>query len=39
VTDICQEGSFVSVKVIDIDQSGKIRLSRRAALKEMDEKQ
>ncbi len=39
VTDICQEGAFVSVKVIDIDQSGKIRLSRRAALKEMDEKQ
>ena len=32
VTDICTEGSFVTVKVIDIDQSGKIRLSRRAAL-------
>ncbi len=37
VTDICQEGDFVSVKVIDIDQSGKIRLSRKAALKEMGE--
>jgi len=37
VADICQEGDFVSVKVIDIDQSGKIRLSRKAALKEMGE--
>ncbi|MBO5763405.1 MAG: polyribonucleotide nucleotidyltransferase [Lentisphaeria bacterium] len=36
VTDICKEGDFVSVKVIDIDQSGKIRLSRKAALKEME---
>ena len=39
VTDICTEGSFVTVKVIDIDQSGKIRLSRRAALKELDGKE
>ena len=38
VTDICQEGDFVTVKVIDIDSAGKIRLSRKAALKEMDEK-
>ncbi|MGE4564580.1 MAG: polyribonucleotide nucleotidyltransferase [Victivallaceae bacterium] len=37
VSDICNEGDFVSVKVIDIDQSGKIRLSRKAALKEMGE--
>ena len=36
VTDICSEGDFVTVKVIDIDNSGKIRLSRKAALKEMD---
>ena len=36
VTDICQEGDYVSVKVLDIDQSGKIRLSRKAALKEME---
>ncbi len=35
VTDICEEGQFVSVKVIDIDPSGKIRLSRKAALKEL----
>ena len=31
-----KEGDFVTVKVIDIDNSGKIRLSRKAALKEMD---
>jgi polyribonucleotide nucleotidyltransferase len=37
VTDICSEGDFVTVKVIDIDNAGKIRLSRKAALKEMDE--
>ena len=36
VTDICSEGDFVTVKVIDIDNAGKIRLSRKAALKEMD---
>ena len=35
VTDICNEGDIVTVKVIDIDNSGKIRLSRKAALKEM----
>ncbi len=37
VTDICEEGQLVTVKVIDIDQAGKIRLSRKAALKEMGE--
>lgn len=35
VSDICKEGDFVSVKVIDVDNSGKIRLSRKAALVEM----
>lgn len=36
VTDICSEGDYVSVKVLDIDPSnGKISLSRKAALKEM----
>ena len=35
VTDICNEGDTVTVKVIDIDNSGKIRLSRKAALKEL----
>ena len=37
VTDICEEGQYVTVKVIDIDQAGKIRLSRKAALKELGE--
>ncbi len=32
VSDICKEGDVLSVKVIDIDRSGKIRLSRKAAL-------
>jgi polyribonucleotide nucleotidyltransferase len=36
VKDICNEGDFVTVKVIDIDRSGKIRLSRKAALEEID---
>ena len=36
VTDILGENDFVTVKVIDIDNSGKIRLSRKAALAEMD---
>ena len=36
VTDIVSENDFVTVKVIDIDNSGKIRLSRKAALAEMD---
>jgi polyribonucleotide nucleotidyltransferase len=34
VEDICVEGDEVLVKCIDIDPSGKIRLSRRAALSE-----
>lgn len=38
VSDICKEGGYVSVKVLDIDHSGKIRLSRRAALEEMEDK-
>ena len=36
VTDICKEGDYVTVKVVDIDRSGKIRLSRKAALEDMD---
>lgn len=35
VKDICNEGDYVTVKVIDIDRSGKIRLSRKAALEDM----
>jgi polyribonucleotide nucleotidyltransferase len=34
VEDICVEGDEVLVKCIDIDPSGKVRLSRRAALAE-----
>ena len=34
VTDVLKEGDDVLVKVIDIDPQGRIRLSRKAALKE-----
>ena len=34
VTDILKEGDEVLVKVIDIDPQGRIRLSRKAALRE-----
>ena len=35
VSDICKEGDYLTVKVVDIDRaSGKIRLSRKAALNE-----
>jgi polyribonucleotide nucleotidyltransferase len=36
VTDICKEGDTVTVKVIAVDEKGKIRLSRKAALEEME---
>ena len=32
VTDICREGDEVTVKVINVDRDGKIRLSRKEAL-------
>ena len=32
MTDVLQDGDQVPVKVLEIDRSGKIRLSRRAAL-------
>ena len=35
VEDICKLGEQVSVKVIDIDDRGRVRLSRKAALAEM----
>jgi polyribonucleotide nucleotidyltransferase len=35
VSDILKEGDEVLVKVIDIDPQGRIRLSRKAALREM----
>jgi polyribonucleotide nucleotidyltransferase len=34
VSDVLKEGDEVLVKVIDIDPQGRIRLSRKAALKE-----
>jgi len=37
VGDICKVGDKVTVKVIDIDPSGKVRLSRKAALKDMQD--
>ena len=36
VTDICKEGDMITVKVLDVDDRGKIRLSRKAALEEME---
>jgi polyribonucleotide nucleotidyltransferase len=35
VTDVLKEGDEVLVKVIDIDPQGRIRLSRKAALREI----
>ena len=37
VTDVVQEGDVIKVKVIDIDNRGRIRLSRKAALAEGEE--
>ena len=37
VTDVLKEGEEVMVKVLAVDQRGKIRLSRKAALAELDE--
>ncbi len=37
VTDVVQEGDVIKVKVIDIDNRGRIRLSRKAALGEGEE--
>jgi polyribonucleotide nucleotidyltransferase len=37
VTDVVNEGDTVSVKVIDIDRNGKIKLSRKDALNEKGE--
>ena len=37
VEDICKVGDIVPVKVIDIDDRGRVRLSRRAALAELEQ--
>jgi polyribonucleotide nucleotidyltransferase len=34
VTDVVKEGDVIDVKVLEVDKSGKIRLSRKEALKE-----
>ena len=36
VEDICNVGDKLTVKVIDIDDRGRVRLSRKAALAEME---
>ena len=36
VEDICKVGDPLTVKVIDIDDRGRVRLSRKAALAEME---
>jgi polyribonucleotide nucleotidyltransferase len=39
VTDVVQEGDEVLVKVLEIDKSGKIRLSRREAMRETQQEE
>ncbi len=36
VEDICKVGDYVAVKVTDIDERGRVRLSRKAALAELE---
>ncbi|MFO7821814.1 MAG: polyribonucleotide nucleotidyltransferase [Lentisphaeria bacterium] len=36
VEDICKVGDYVTVKVLDVDDRGRIRLSRKEALKEIE---
>jgi len=36
VTDICKVGDQMWVKCVDVDETGRVRLSRKAALAEMD---
>ncbi|MGD0231781.1 MAG: polyribonucleotide nucleotidyltransferase [Syntrophorhabdales bacterium] len=38
VSDVVKEGDQIPVKVIEVEQNGRIRLSRKAALKEMEGK-
>lgn len=38
VTDVCREGDEMPVKVLEVDRQGKIRLSRREALAELESK-
>jgi polyribonucleotide nucleotidyltransferase len=36
VTDVVREGDVIDVKVLEVDKSGKIRLSRKEAMKELE---
>jgi len=38
VTDVVKEGDVIDVKVLEVDKSGKIRLSRKEALREAEGK-
>jgi polyribonucleotide nucleotidyltransferase len=37
VTDVVREGDVIDVKVLEVDRSGKIRLSRKEALKDTNQ--
>src|SRR6266849_3932967 len=39
VSDVLKEGDVISVKVIEVDRSGKIRLSRKEALKDAEQQE
>ncbi len=39
VSDVLKEGDVISVKVLEVDRSGKIRLSRKEALKEQEQQE
>src|SRR5438552_3556295 len=39
VSDVLKEGDVISVKVLEVDRSGKIRLSRKEALKEAEQQE
>src|SRR5213595_1353729 len=39
VSDVLKEGDVISVKVLEVDKSGKIRLSRKEALKEAEQQE
>jgi len=39
VSDVCKMGDLIAVKLISIDEQGRLKLSRRSALAEMDKKQ
>ena len=39
VSDVCKIGDLIAVKLISIDEQGRLKLSRRSALAEMDKRQ